>query len=145
MIDKNLFKIDSETEFFNGLIELQYGLDVEKKLRKISDGVNWAKNWPDDKKSFWNAEAFMWGMKIDQKIRKVIKNELDFLSEGKNLDLGCGGYSYIQSVGFDISEKMLIFNETCFEKVLGDLEKRLPFNDNNFNSIVSFANSTMIS
>ena len=129
--------IDAETEFFSGLIELQYGQNVEKKLSKISKKISWAKNWPEDKKSFWNAEAFMWQRKINQKIRKIIKEEITFLNSGKNLDLGCGSYSYMSSVGFDISEKMLIFNENCFEKIVGDLEKRLPFEGDSFNSITA--------
>ena len=137
MIDKNLIKIDSETEFFKGLIELQYGLDVKRKLRDISNKVDWAKGWPNNKKSFWNAEAFMWQRKVDQKIRKKIKNELDFLKNGKNLDLGCGSYSYLKSVGFDLSEKMLNFNENCIEKVVGDLERKLPFESHCFDSVTA--------
>ncbi len=135
MINEKPLKIDAETEFFKGLIELQYGLNVEDKLCEISKDVSWARNWPEDKKSFWNAEAFMWNKKIDKEIRELIRGEVKFLSGGKNLDLGCGSYSYLKSVGFDISEKMLNFNDNCPEKVIGDLENDLPFFANTFDSV----------
>ena len=125
--------MDYETEFFKGLIELQYGRNVERKLKKISQNVHWAQGWPEDKRSFWNAEAFMWGHKIETGKRELITSELKDFS-GKNLDLGCGAYSYIPSVGADISEKMLLFNEKCSDKVVADLEKELPFADASFDS-----------
>ncbi len=127
-------KMDQETEFLKGLIELQYGLDVEKKLRKISRDIPWASNWPEDIASFWNAEAFMWSHKISKEKRALLQQELTSLSSGKNVDLGCGAYSYLPSVGFDISEKMLLLNDNCKEKIVGDLEKGLPFKDYSFNS-----------
>lgn len=131
--------MDQETEFLKGLIELQYGLDVKKKLRRISRDIPWASNWPEDTASFWNAEAFMWGRKISKEKRALLQEELAFIlsgkiSSGKNLDLGCGAYSYLPSVGFDISEKMLLLNDDCQEKVVGDLERGLPFKDYSFNS-----------
>ncbi|MBI2662332.1 class I SAM-dependent methyltransferase [Candidatus Woesearchaeota archaeon] len=126
--------MDFETRFFTGLIELHYGERVENKLRKISSKVEWAKGWPADKRAFWNAEAFMWSYKIDKKLRVLITREVEFLSKGKNLDLGCGSYSYVPSVGYDISEKMLQFNDNCCEKVVGDVEKKLPFSSEEFDS-----------
>jgi ubiquinone/menaquinone biosynthesis C-methylase UbiE len=130
-------KIDFETEFFSGLIELQHGLNVKDKLVKLSKKVSWAKGWPKDNKAFWSAEAFMWEHKIGGEKRKLIKEELAFLENGKNLDLGCGSYSYIKSTGFDFSEKMLQFNDNCVEKVVGDLEQKLPFKTNSFDSITA--------
>jgi len=124
---------DPETEFFKGLIELQYGKSVEEKLKRLSRKVEWAEGWPENKKSFWNAEAFMWSRKIDSNKKELIYSELKDLS-GRNLDLGCGAYSYLPSVGVDISEKMLLFNEDCSEKITADLEKDLPFEDNSFDS-----------
>jgi SAM-dependent methyltransferase len=117
--------IDHDTEFFKGLLELHYGVDVVDKLKKISYNVGWAHNWPENDMSFWNAEAFMWGYKIDKGVRKLIENELSSL-KGKNLDVGCGSYSYIKSVGVDFSSKMLQFNDNCIEKIEYDLEKGLP-------------------
>ncbi|MBU1876004.1 MAG: methyltransferase domain-containing protein [Nanoarchaeota archaeon] len=136
---KTDLKIDLETEFFSGLIELGYGQDVEDQLKKIAEKIDWAKGWPENNKSFWNAEAFMWNYKIDKIKRKLITEELAFLQEGrgKNLDLGCGAYSYIPSVGFDISEKMLLFNDNCKEKIIGSLEEDLPFKDNLFDSVTA--------
>ena len=118
------FEIDSETDFFNGLIELQYGQEDLIEMKKLAQKVSWAKGWPVDNIAFWNAEAFMWQQKIEKEKRELIRRELVFLESGNNLDLGCGSYSYIKSVGFDFSEKMLKFNDNCSEKVVGNLEEK---------------------
>jgi hypothetical protein len=128
--------MDPETEFFTGLLELQYGQDVVGKLKNLSEKISWAEGWPGNKKSFWNAEAFMWEHKIEKEKRELIKKELSYL-QGKNLDLGCGTYSYIPSIGVDISEKMLQFNENCTEKIIVDLEEKLPFENNSFDSVTA--------
>ncbi|MFA6461740.1 MAG: class I SAM-dependent methyltransferase [Candidatus Woesearchaeota archaeon] len=128
--------MNAETEFLSGLIKLQYGMKVEPRLRRLAKKVTWAKNWPQDRTSFWNAEAFMWGHKIQKERRDLIKKELSFL-KGKNLDLGCGSYSYLPSVGFDLSSKMLDFNENLSKKVIGDLEHALPFKPNSFDSVTA--------
>lgn len=128
--------MDAESEFLSGLIELQYGQDVSGKLKKIAEEVEWARGWPENQEAFWNAEAFMWGHKVSKEKRELIANELDFL-EGNNLDLGCGAYSYIPSVGFDISEKMLAFNDNCIKRVCGNIEEPLPFNSNSFDSVTA--------
>src|SRR3989344_2039491 len=107
---------DPETQFLEGLIELQYEQDVVKDLEQVAKKVPWAKGWPQDTKAFWNAEAFMWGHKIDKEVRTVIADELKELEKGNNLDLGCGSYSYLPSVGFDLSPTMLDFNENCVKK-----------------------------
>ena len=130
--------MDNETEFLSGLIELQYGQKVEEKLKKLSLNVPWAKGWPEDKKSFWNAEAFMWSRKINKEKRRIIEEELSCLSDGKNLDLGCGAFTYVKkSVGFDLSAKMLDFNDNCVEKVQGDMEGSLPFESGSFDSVTA--------
>ena len=130
-------KVDSETEFMQGLIELQYGLDVVEKLQDVAGRVSWAVGWPKKKDAFWNAEAFMWKHKIDKEKRKFIIEELAFLS-GRNLDVGCGAFSYVDgSVGFDLSSKMLDFNEECSEKIVGDLEGELPFTSGSFDSVTA--------
>jgi ubiquinone/menaquinone biosynthesis C-methylase UbiE len=128
--------MDTETSFLSGLLELQYGQDVVNKLKKIAVSVDWAKGWPQDKVAFWNAEAFMWGHKISLDKRKLIGRELERLGD-KNLDLGCGAYSYVKSVGFDVSPKMLDFNENLVERVAGDLEEKLPFSDREFDSVTA--------
>lgn len=141
-------KIFFEGEFISKLLELQYFDNVTKdftdcftKTKKLSKKVKWAKGWPDNDKSFWNAEAFMWEKKIGTKKRELIKEELLKLlsnrSCGKNLDLGAGAYSYIPSIAFDFSEKMLNNNENAIEKVIGDLDEKLPFEDNCFDSVTA--------
>ena len=126
--------MNPETQFFQGLIELQYGQNVEKKLQKIASKIPWAQGWPENKQSFWNAESFMWSRKIEKETREMIQQELQFLAQGKNLDLGCGAYSYISSIGFDLSPQMLKLNDRCIEKVQGDVENKLPFQDKSFDS-----------
>ncbi|MDO8656808.1 MAG: hypothetical protein Q7K45_06225, partial [Nanoarchaeota archaeon] len=113
--------MNPETQFFQGLIELQYGQNVEKKLKALSSKIPWAHGWPQNKESFWNAESFMWSRKIEKETREMIQQELQFLAQGKNLDVGCGAYSYIPSVGFDLSPQMLKLNDICIEKVQGDV------------------------
>ena len=129
--------MDPETTFFEGLIELQYGKKVVNLLKPIAQKISWAKGWPEDDTAFLNAEAVMWGRKIDREKRNLIFKELRFLIGGKNLDLGCGGYSYIPSTGFDFSSEMLKQNEQCTSKVQGDLEKKLPFRVKEFDSITA--------
>jgi ubiquinone/menaquinone biosynthesis C-methylase UbiE len=133
-------KTDPETNFLSGMIELQYGLDVQEKLKKISHKISWAKGWPKNNEAFWNGEAFMWQNKIEKEKRILIEKEIAFLKKEKNLknlDLGCGAYSYIPSVGFDFSEKMLQFNDNCTEKVIGDLEKKFHLKSNTFDSVTA--------
>ena len=129
--------MNPETQFFRGLLELQYQQPVQLKLRKIALKIPWARGWPENKSAFWNAEAFMWGYKIDKSIRMLIGQELSSLKSGKNLDLGCGAYSYLPSVGLDLSEKMLQFNEQCSEKIQADLERPLPLKQNSFDSVTA--------
>lgn len=130
-------KLDAETKFLCGLIKLQYGRQVEPKLKSLAKQVEWAKGWPEDKEAFWNAEAFMWQHKIDQEKRTLIETELKFWSAGKNLDLGCGAYSYLPSVCLDLAPKMLNLNSRCLQKVLGDLEQPLPFKNEEFDSVTA--------
>jgi ubiquinone/menaquinone biosynthesis C-methylase UbiE len=129
-------EMDQETAFLSGLIELQYGQANHDQLKKIADQFPAYQGWPENPKSFWNAEAFMWSHKINKEIRAIIKTELQKLSEN-NLDLGCGAYSYIPSTGFDLSEKMLNNNENCHKKIIGNLEKELPFLAQSFQSITA--------
>ena len=130
-------KTTEEGDFLAGLIELQYGQPVVDTLKQISQHVDWAHGWPEDKVAFWNAEAFMWRHKIDKEKRALIQQELAFLQGGRNLDLGCGAYSYIPSVGLDISPTMLLLNDLCTEKIIGDVEKKLPFTSGNFDSVTA--------
>ena len=129
--------VSLETKFLIGMMELQYGKNVVPQLKKLSGNISWAQGWPEEKRAFWNGEAFMWNHKIERATREVIHNELMVLREGKNLDLGCGAYSYVPSVGFDISPKMLQFNEQCTERVVGDIEEGLPFSDSSFDSVTA--------
>lgn len=130
-------KSTAEDEFLNGLLDLQYDAADLSSLKEIAQAVPWAAGWPQDERAFWNAEAFMWSRKIEKKVRMLIKEELAFLGAGLNLDLGCGAYSYISSVGFDLSEKMLAFNENCLKKVQGNVEEGLPFADGSFDSVTA--------
>lgn len=128
----------AETKFFAGLIELQYGQEAERKMRLLARKIPWARGWPDDKKAFWNAEAFMWQRKIAKEQRQIIERELSFLEGKRNLDLGCGAYSYLRSaVGVDFSPKMLQYNERVQQKIEQDLEQELPFPPASFDSVTA--------
>ncbi len=129
--------MDPETELLKGLIELQYGQNVDQKVLKIANQVPWAKGWPEDPVSFWNAEAFMWSHKIEKQKRALIERELSIFRGGNNLDVGCGAYSYVPSTGLDFSPKMLQFNEQCHHKIIADMEQVLPLSDSSFDSITA--------
>src|SRR3989338_5259787 len=130
-------KDNAENEFLIGLLELQYGEPVEGELKRLASDVSWAQGWPVEKRAFWNGEAFMLGRKIDMRLRSVISSELSAFNTGRNLDIGCGAFSYVPSVGFDVSEKMLQFNDQCSEKMVGDLNVRLPFGGGCFDSVTA--------
>lgn len=121
-----------ETEFFCELMKLYHGQDNENYIEELAKKISWANGWPKNKKAFWNAEAFMWKVKIEKNVRELIYNELEHLED--NLDVGCGSYSYISSVGFDIAENMLKFNRNLKRSVQGNLEEKLPFLNNEFES-----------
>ena len=53
------------------------------------------------------------------------------------LDIGSGSYSYLPSVAFDCSEKMLAFNDMAREKVRGELEETWPFTDASFDFVTA--------
>lgn len=128
--------MDKETEFFLKKMEFDYGNNKAiKELKEISKEISWLEGWPEERKAFWNGEAFMWRNKISGEKRELIKKELGFLEGGRNLDLGCGSYSYIKSVGFDVSEKMLLLNGNLSERIGGDLEGKLPFKEREFDSV----------
>ena len=107
------------------------------ELKELAKDVSWVKGWPEDNVAFWNAEAFMWQSKIDKEIRELITRKLKEICKGKVLDLGAGAYSYIPSIAIDYSQKMLDFNENAIEKVLGDLEKKLPFDNSSFDYVTA--------
>jgi SAM-dependent methyltransferase len=129
--------MDHETDFLSGLIELQHGEKVVDKLKNISKKVSWAKGWPDNNRAFWNAEAYMWKWKIDKEKRELIANELKKVCSKSNLDLGAGAYSYIPSTCFDFSDKALHLNDNCSKRIVGDLEQKLPFGDEEFDSVTA--------
>ncbi len=129
--------MDYETDLLSGLIELQHGEKVVDKLKKISKRVSWAKGWPENNPAFWSAEAYMWKWKIEKEKRELITNELKKVCSKNNLDLGAGAYSYISSTCFDFSDKALNLNDNCSKKVVGDLEKNIPFSSEEFNSVTA--------
>ncbi len=130
-------KVSAEGRFLSGLIKLHYNRKVVPSLRQLSRKISWAEGWPKSKSAFWNAEAFMWEYQVEKEKRELIQKELRFLCRNgrKNLDLGCGSYSYLLSVGMDLSEKMLQLNENITKAVVGSLEKKLPFRNKMFDSV----------
>jgi SAM-dependent methyltransferase len=129
--------MDFETDFLSGLIELQHGEKVVDKLKKISKKIGWAKGWPEKDEAFWSAEAYMWKWKIEKEKRELITVQLKKICSKNNLDLGAGAYSYVPSTCFDFSNKALSLNDNCSKMIVGNLEKSLPFNDYEFDSITA--------
>ena len=78
--EKNKLRMKEEAEFFAGLLEWNYGQKDFSKLKNLAQKVSWAQGWPEEKKAFWNAEAFMWQRKIAKEKRALIENELQSLS-----------------------------------------------------------------
>ena len=72
-------KLDPETEFLNTIIELYHGEPVNQKLHQLSQHIHWAKGYPTNRTSFWNAESFMWKYKIEKETREFITQELQHL------------------------------------------------------------------
>ncbi len=130
--------MDTEAEFFKLLIKQSLGEKVEDSLMQLSRKIPWAEGLPEKKEAFWSAESYLWHTKIDEAKRRCITEKLrEMLPKGTNLDLGAGAHSYVPSIAFDCSAKMLDKNANAMEKVVGDLEKHLPFKENEFTSITA--------
>ena len=135
--------MDQENQFFLRKLELDYGnKKAVDEIKTLSKEISWLKDWPKSRKAFWNGESFMWGNKVSKGRRDLIKQELSFLDKMQvgsrnqnNLDVGCGSHSYVTSIGYDISERMLRLNDNLVDRFVGDVEKKLPFDDNHFNSV----------
>jgi len=122
------------------LLELQHGAIEISELKETCSQVDWAKGFPESKEAFWNCAAFMWQRKIKKDKREMIKLEIQNLlgtSKHKNIDIGSGSYSYIPSVAFDCSKKMLDFNDSVLEKVQGDIEAKWPFENESFETVTA--------
>ena len=130
---------DSEDQLLLQLLELQHAAIEISEVEITAANVSWAKGYPHVKEAFWNCEAFMWQRKIDSKKRTFITQELKkhCLLDTNILDIGSGSYCYLPSVAFDCSLKMLAFNDTAIKKVTGDLEKKWPFDQDEFDTITA--------
>ncbi len=130
----------TEQEFFETLQELNYvgksmSLEsVQYKASQLAKQIPRYSEWPQNAEQFWNAEALCWKGRVEKEVRDAIKNELSFL-KGRNLDLGAGSVTYVDgSVVADFSEEMLLLND-AMHKVAVNLEKKLPFAEESFDSI----------
>lgn len=129
-----------EQEFFDTLLELNYvgksmSLEsVRNKASQLAKQIPRYNEWPHNAEQFWNAEALCWKGRVEKEVREAVKNELSFL-KGNNLDLGAGTVTYVNnSVVADFSEEMLLLND-ALHKVAVNLEKKLPFAEESFDSI----------
>ena len=130
----------AEGDFLLTLMEFNHVSDdagvrgLIQKALPFAQKVPHYSNWPNDPQQFWNAEALSWRGRIERDVRKGIRRELAFL-KGKNLDLGCGSYSYIpNSAALDFSSEMLLINEAQ-EKITANLEEPLPVAHESFDSV----------
>lgn len=127
-----------ETKLMCKLLELQYGnKEVIKEIKALSKNIDWICGWPEKKEAFWSAQAFMWQHRIDKETRNIIKKKLEKICSGKILDLGAGAYSYLPCTAIDCSKKMLTFNDNATERIVGDIEKKLPFKDSSFDCVLA--------
>ena len=108
--------LDPETEFLSGLLELNYSAEIKTilpQLREAAQKVSWAQGWPECKKSFWNAEAFMWSHKIEKEKREMIRKELiNFIDQSSclPLDLGCGSANIAIAIKKAIGKDIRVFS-----------------------------------
>ncbi len=87
------------------------------------------------KQLFWNVKAHNWGRKVEQFFRRRIKDCIRNYAGKKHLSLGAGQLQYVKNqYVLDISPKMLAKNKAK-HKVVADLERKLPFEKQSFDSV----------
>src|SRR3989338_8491935 len=140
MKEVDILKERAETDFITTLLDFNYIADdaqlkhLVQKTAMIAHKLPAYSSWPLDRKQFWDAEALCWNGRIEKEVRDFIRGELSFL-QGNNLDLGSGTVCYVpNSTAVDFSEEMLHINPAQ-NKVIADLNKKLPFDDESFDSV----------
>ena len=144
--DTGLKTIIEEENLRDDFFEIMFKINCERntakrkqlitKAKKIAVKIPELSGWPKSSK-FWDVEALAWIVNIPKPVREYIKKQLNKLSSGTNLSLGCGSYPYVNnSVLIDFSEEMLKAAPPRFKnKVLFDLnDKNLPFRSFSFDS-----------
>ncbi|HLC19339.1 MAG TPA: class I SAM-dependent methyltransferase [Candidatus Nanoarchaeia archaeon] len=128
----------AERQFFDILLDFNYADEGQmkhlvSKAKLHAQKIPMFSDWPQNDKQFWDAEALFWNGRMEREVRDSIRAELSHL-HGKNLDLAAGSVSYVPySVAVDFSEEMLHLNPAQ-EKVVANLEEKLPFADELFDS-----------
>ena len=87
--------MDKTNDFIDCLFYHYLKNDVSylEKAKTLADSTPF-KGWPDDKKIFWEAESFVWRLKIDPKLKDMIRDKVGILKN--NLDLGSGSDPYFE-------------------------------------------------
>jgi len=143
---KESFELDELREkFFHNLFLLGYERNKNKKKKLLDEAKDIAKKvpelkgWPENAVKFWDTEAFRWQAAIPLKVRTLIKDELSKrIKKGLNLSLGSGNYPYIEnSILIDYSKEMLKIVRKAKKKIVYDINKKLPFNSNHFDSVTA--------
>lgn len=101
--------MDKTDEFIDCLFNHYINNDIKylDKAKKLVEFTPF-KGWPDDKKQFWNAESFVWKLKIEKALRELINKEIEPYTYKNNLSLGSGSEPYVDSALYiDISPMML--------------------------------------
>jgi len=132
-----------EDKFYDLLYKIHIEEDRVKKhymikdCKKLAKRIPQLKNWPNGN-IFWDIEAGMWKVNIQQGIRHKITKEITKLlkKDSYNLSLGSGSAPYVNSVLVDFSKEMLNLAPKKFtEKYNINLDKeKLPFKKNTFDS-----------
>ena len=115
--------MNKNEEFIDCLFYHYIKNDVKylEKARRLAKGTEF-EGWPDDKEKFWDAESFVWKLKIESVLKQKIKEKLEKYVSKNNLCLGSGNNPLFESkVYVDISEKML--ERVQGEKLRLDLDK----------------------
>ena len=137
---KNQFELDElRDSFFNKLFFLGYTKDKKERTKLFNDAkkivkkIPELKDWPSNSELFWNIESYGWKNRIPEEVRDFIKKEIK--PKGKILSLGCGCYPYVKNaILVDISKEMLDLAKGK-KKIVHDLNKKLPFKNNSFDSV----------
>ncbi|MBS3138922.1 class I SAM-dependent methyltransferase [Candidatus Woesearchaeota archaeon] len=128
----------AERQFFDTLLDFNYADESQmkhllSKAKLHAQKIPMFSEWPHNDKQFWDAEALFWNGRMEREVRDSIRAELSHL-QGKNVDLAAGSVCYVPySVVVDFSEEMLHLNPSQ-EKVVANLEEKLPFADESFDS-----------
>jgi ubiquinone/menaquinone biosynthesis C-methylase UbiE len=141
---KQRFKQDHLLDMFdemkrelNKCSNLDKQLKIVDKMKLIANKTRVLRGWPQNARVFWDNEADIWRMRVDESVRKKIWKEFKGFSqrqESKILEIGSGNLPYLNnSVCLDVSFSMLSRNKNKNKVQASVLE--IPLKDNCFDTV----------